>query len=152
VSPLLRSVTASEETQVASKKAGQAMTGFVVDANTPGITVGRKEINMGQRCSDTRGITFEDVEVPEENVLGEPGQGFKIAMGAFDHTRPPVAAGAVGLAQRAYDEAIKYSLERKTMGTVIANHQAVSFMLADMAMGIEASRLLTYTVPSFADI
>jgi len=125
-------------------KAGQAMTGFIVDANTPGITVGRKEVNMGQRCSDTRAITFEDVVVPGENVLGAVGAGFKIAMGAFDHTRPPVAAGAVGLAQRAYDEAVQYALQRKTMGTPIGHHQSIAFMLADMAMAIEASRLITY--------
>jgi acyl-CoA dehydrogenase len=84
---------------------GKAFTGFVVEADTPGITIGRKEINMGQRASDTRGITFEDVRVPKENVLGSEGMGFKMAMGAFDRTRPPVAAGAVGLAQRAFDEA-----------------------------------------------
>jgi len=101
---------------------------------------------MGQRCSDTRGITFEDVRVPAKNVLGAPGKGFKIAMGAFDFTRPPVAAGAVGLARRAMDEAIKYSLERKTFGKAIAQHQAVGFMIADMAAGIEAARLLTYKV------
>lgn len=124
--------------------AGKAFTGFIVDANTPGITVGRKEINIGQRCSDTRGITFEDVQVPVENVLGSVGNGFKIAMQAFDHTRPPVASGAVGLARRAFDEAWKYSLERKTMGQPIAAHQAISFMLSDMATGIEASRLLVY--------
>lgn len=63
---------------------------------------------MGQRCSDTRGITFEDVRVPARNVLGTPGKGFAIAMGAFDHTRPPVAAGAVGLARRALDEAVRW--------------------------------------------
>ncbi|RHZ01231.1 hypothetical protein DYB37_004792 [Aphanomyces astaci] len=124
--------------------AGSAFTGFIVDANTPGITKGRKEINLGQRCSDTRGITFEDVVVPDENVLGSPGYGFKIAMQAFDHTRPPVAIGAVGLARRAFDEAKKYALERKTMGAPIATHQAIMFMLADMATGIEAARLLTY--------
>lgn len=123
---------------------GSSFTGFVVDADTPGIIVGRKEINMGQRASDTHGLTFEDVVVPEENVVGKEGLGFKIAMGAFDITRPLVAAGAVGLARRAFDEATKYSLERKTMGKPISNHQAISFMLADMAMGIEASRLLTY--------
>lgn len=121
--------------------AGKAFTGFIVDANTPGITVGRKEINLGQRASDTRGITFEDVRVPKENVLGAEGIGFKIAMGAFDQTRPPVAAGAVGVAQRAFDEAKKYSLERKTMGKYIAEHQAVAFMLAEMAIGIESARL-----------
>merc|ERR1712072_440967 len=125
-------------------KAGQAFTGFIVDADTPGVNPGRKEINMGQRCSDTRGITFEDVVVPKENVIGAEGLGFKLAMGAFDNTRPPVAIGAVGLARRCMDEAMQYSLERKTMGVPIAQHQAVSFMLADMATGIEASRLLTY--------
>jgi acyl-CoA dehydrogenase len=127
-----------------SKGAGAGFTGFIVDADTPGITVDSKLINMGQRCSDTRGIAFEDVVVPEENVLGAVGEGFKIAMGAFDFTRPPVAAGAVGLARRAMDEARAYAVERKTMGQPIAMHQAVAFMLADMATGIEASRLLTH--------
>ncbi|XP_046390177.1 probable medium-chain specific acyl-CoA dehydrogenase, mitochondrial isoform X1 [Ischnura elegans] len=121
--------------------ASKAFTGFIVERETPGLTPGRKEINMGQRCSDTRGITFEDVRVPKENVLIGEGAGFKIAMGAFDKTRPPVASGAVGLAQRALDEATKYSLERKTFGLPIAHHQAVSFMLAEMAIGIEVSRL-----------
>ena len=124
--------------------AGSAFTAFVVDRETPGIVVGKKENNMGQRCSDTRGITFEDVRVPAANVLGAVGKGFKIAMGAFDFTRPPVASGAVGLARRAMDEAVKYALERKTMGKRIAEHQAVAFMIADMAVGIEAARLLTY--------
>jgi len=123
---------------------GKAFTGFIVDADTPGITRGRKEINMGQRASDTRGITFDDVVVPAENVLGSEGIGFKIAMGAFDKTRPPVAAGAVGLAQRAMDEATKYSMERKTFGKFICEHQGVSFILADMAIGIESARLAMY--------
>ncbi|XP_029654650.1 medium-chain specific acyl-CoA dehydrogenase, mitochondrial [Octopus sinensis] len=124
--------------------AGKAFTGFIVDADTPGIIKGRKEWNMGQRASDTRGITFEDVVVPAENVLGAEGIGFKIAMGAFDKTRPAVAAGACGLAQRAFDEATKYSMERKTMGQPICTHQAVAFMLADMAIGIESARMMTY--------
>jgi len=121
--------------------ASKAFTGFIVDRDTPGVIPGRKEINMGQRCSDTRGITFEDVVVPKENVLIGEGHGFKVAMGAFDKTRPPVAAGAVGIAQRALDEATKYATERKTFGTPIINHQAVNFMLADMAIGVESSRL-----------
>ncbi|XP_033863189.1 medium-chain specific acyl-CoA dehydrogenase, mitochondrial-like [Acipenser ruthenus] len=121
--------------------ANKAFTGFIVDADTPGIQVGRKEMNMGQRCSDTRGITFEDVRVPKENVLIGEGAGFKIAMGAFDKTRPPVAAGATGLAQRALDEATKYALERKTFGKFIAEHQAVSFLLAEMAMKVELARI-----------
>lgn len=84
---------------------------------------------MGQRASDTRGITFEDVRVPKENVLTGEGQGFKIAMSTFDKTRPPVAAGSVGLAQRAMDEASKYSLERKAFGVPIAAHQVSAQIL-----------------------
>ena len=119
----------------------KAFTGFIVDRDTPGVIVGRKEWNMGQRCSDTRGITFENVVVPKENVLVGEGAGFKIAMGAFDLTRPPVASGAVGLAQRALDEATKYSFERKTFGVPICQHQAIQFLLADMIIGIETARL-----------
>ncbi|XP_051867861.1 medium-chain specific acyl-CoA dehydrogenase, mitochondrial isoform X2 [Pristis pectinata] len=121
--------------------AGKAFTGFIVDADSPGIQVGRKELNMGQRCSDTRGIVFEDVRVPLENVLIGEGAGFKIAMGAFDKTRPPVAAGAVGLGQRAVDEATKYALERRTFGRLLVEHQAVSFLLAEMMMKVELARL-----------
>lgn len=120
--------------------AGKAFTAFIVDADSPGVTKGRKEINMGQRASDTRGITFEDVVVSDENRLGAEGQGFGIAMAAFNKTRPMIAAGAVGLAQRALDEATKYSLERKTMGKAICEHQAVAFLLADMAIGVETAR------------
>merc|ERR1711974_432921 len=109
--------------------ASKAFTGFIVDADTPGVTPGRKEINMGQRACDTRGITFEDVVVPKENVLIGEGAGFKVAM------------GALGISQRALDEATKYATERKTFGTAIINHQAVSFMLADMAIGTECARL-----------
>ncbi|XP_006004877.1 medium-chain specific acyl-CoA dehydrogenase, mitochondrial isoform X1 [Latimeria chalumnae] len=118
-----------------------AFTGFIVDGDTPGIQIGRKELNMGQRCSDTRGIVFEDVRVPKENVLIAEGAGFKVAMGAFDKTRPPVAAAATGLAQRALDEAVKYAMERKTFGRLIVEHQAVSFMLAEMAMKTVLARM-----------
>ncbi|XP_075855523.1 medium-chain specific acyl-CoA dehydrogenase, mitochondrial isoform X1 [Microcebus murinus] len=121
--------------------ASKAFTGFIVEADTPGVQIGRKELNMGQRCSDTRGIVFEDVKVPKENVLIGEGAGFKIAMGAFDKTRPPVAAGAVGLAQRALDEATKYALERKTFGKPLIEHQGISFLLAEMAMKVELARL-----------
>ncbi|KAI9247828.1 acyl-CoA dehydrogenase/oxidase [Sporodiniella umbellata] len=125
-------------------KSENGFSGFVVDADSPGITLGRKEINMGQRASDTRGVTFEDVHVPAENLLGSEGQGFKIAMKAFDITRPLVAAGAVGLARRAMEESVRYAKERKTMGKHLIDHQAVAFMLADMAMKIESSRMLVY--------
>ncbi|OWA52861.1 Medium-chain specific acyl-CoA dehydrogenase, mitochondrial [Hypsibius exemplaris] len=126
------------------EKASKAFTAFIVDADSPGVTVGRKEWNMGQRASDTRGITFEDVVVPKENVLAVEGAGFKIAMGAFDQTRPPVAAGAVGLAQRALDEAVKYAMERKTFGKFLYEHQSVGNILADMAIGVQNARLATY--------
>lgn len=121
----------------------KAFTGFIVEREWEGVTPGRKEVNMGQRCSDTRGIRFENVRVPAKNVIGKEGAGFLYAMAAFDNTRPPVAAAAVGLGQRALDEASKYSLERKTMGKPIVQHQAVSFMLAEMAARTELARLMT---------
>lgn len=121
--------------------AGKAFTGFIVDRDTPGVIPGRKEINMGQRASDTRGITFEDVRVPKENVLLGEGAGFKIAMGTFDKTRPPIAAAATGLARRSMDEATRYALERRTFGMPIAQHQSVANMLADMEIGVETGRL-----------
>uniref|UniRef100_A0A7E4V1B6 medium-chain acyl-CoA dehydrogenase n=1 Tax=Panagrellus redivivus TaxID=6233 RepID=A0A7E4V1B6_PANRE len=124
--------------------AGKAFTAFVVEGDSPGIVKGKKEINLGQRCSDTRAITFEDVRIPAAQVLGKPGEGFKVAMKTFDKTRPLVAAAAIGLAGRALDESARYALERKTFGVPIANHQAVSFLLADMATNIELGRLLTY--------
>uniref|UniRef100_A0A452EED1 Medium-chain specific acyl-CoA dehydrogenase, mitochondrial n=1 Tax=Capra hircus TaxID=9925 RepID=A0A452EED1_CAPHI len=121
--------------------ASKGFTDFIVEADTPGIQIGRKELNMGQQCSDTRGIVFEDVRVPKENVLIGEGAGFKIAMETFDKTRPPVAAAAVGLAQRALDEATKYALGRKTFGKLLIEHQGISFLLAEMAMKVELARL-----------
>lgn len=127
------------------KDAGhKGMTGFMVDAKTPGVTIGKKENNMGQRASDTRAVTFEDVEVDEGDRLGDEGFGFKIAMSAFDHTRPLVAAGAVGLARSAMEHSIAYAKERKTFGKPIASFQGVSFMIADMASDVEAARLLVW--------
>lgn len=122
----------------------KGMAGFVVPADLPGIQPGKKEVNLGQRCSDTRGVTFENVRVPAKFLLGKEGEGFKTAMKAFDHTRPMVAATAVGLAQCAMDHCVRYAMERKTFGKPIAQHQAVAFMIADMARDIEAARLLTW--------
>lgn len=122
----------------------RGMSGFIVPKDTPGIEVGKKEANLGQRCSDTRGITFTDVKVPAKYLLGQEGAGFKIAMAAFDHTRPPVASGAVGVAKAAMNHAIRYAEERKTFGVPIYKHQAVSFMIAEMAMNIEAARHLVW--------
>jgi len=127
------------------KEAGhRGMTAFIVEKDWPGVEVGKKEINLGQRCSDTRAITFTDVEVPAENIVGKEGMGFLLAMGAFDHTRPSVAAAAVGLAQAAMDHAVDYSTQRKTMGRPIAKHQAIAFNIAEMARDIEAARLLVW--------
>lgn len=122
----------------------KGLTGFAVPANTPGIKVGKKEKNLGQRCSDTRGITFEDVVVPAKYRVGDEGAGFRIAMGAFDHTRPLVAASAVGLSRAAMEHSIEYSMTRQTFGVPIAQHQAIAFMIAEMARDIEAARLLVY--------
>ncbi len=122
----------------------KGMSGFIVPRETPGIIVGKKEHNMGQHASDTRGITFEDVKIPAKYLLGTEGAGFKIAMSAFDHTRPAVAAGAVGLARRAMTEAVEYAKTRKTFGQPISSYQAISFMIAEMAMEIEAARNLVY--------
>ncbi len=130
----------------------RGMTGFLVPADTPGISVGKKEWNMGQRASDTRAMDFTDVRVPVENRLGEEGAGWMIAMKAFDRTRPPVAAGAVGVARRAMEHAITYAKERRSMGVPIARHQAIAFMIADMAKDIEAARLLVWQASWKADV
>jgi acyl-CoA dehydrogenase len=122
----------------------KGMSGFIVSAALPGITIGKKENNMGQRASDTRGITFEDVEVPADCLLGKEGEGFKIAMKAFDHTRPLVAASAVGLGRAAMEHAVAYAKERKAFGKAIGEFQGISFMLADMAADVEAARLLVW--------
>jgi acyl-CoA dehydrogenase len=122
----------------------RGMTAFIVERGWKGVDVGKKEINLGQRCSDTRGLTFTDVEVPEENVVGPVGGGWLLAMGAFDHTRPLVASAAVGLARAAFEHADRYASERKTMGKPIAAHQSIAFMLAEMARDIEAARLLVW--------
>ncbi len=117
---------------------------FVLPRATPGITVGKKEDKMGQRASDTRVIHFDDVRVPAEQRLGGEGEGFKIAMRTLDTTRPSIGALAVGIARRGLDESVAYAKERKTFGFPIGSFQGVQFMLADMAMDIEAARLLTF--------
>ena len=122
----------------------KGLTAFLVEKSWAGVEFGAKEKNMGQRASDTRTVTFTDVEVPETHVVGEVGNGWMLAMGAFDHTRPLVAAAAVGLAKSAYDHAARYAMERRTMGKPIAMHQAIGFMLADMATNIEAARMLVW--------
>jgi acyl-CoA dehydrogenase len=115
---------------------------FIVDANTPGLKVGKHEDKLGQRASDTCGVTLEDVKVHKSQLLAPPGAGFKLAMETFNTTRPDIGASAVGLMRRCLDECVAYAKERKTFGQPIAQHQAVQFMLAEMAIRIEATQLL----------
>jgi acyl-CoA dehydrogenase len=129
----------------------KGITCFVVDANTPGVRVGRKEDKMGQRASNTCDVIFEDVKVSKKNLVGDEGAGFKIAMKTFDRSRPWIAAGAVGIIRRALEESRNYSLERKTFGVPIAQHQAIQFMLAEMAISYEATRLLCHKAAWLVD-
>jgi acyl-CoA dehydrogenase len=115
-----------------------------MDRDTPGVSVGKKENKMGQRCSNTTDVIFEEAKVTKKAVVGPEGEGFKIAMRTFDRTRPWIAAGAAGVIRRSLEESRKYALERKTFGVPIAQHQAVQFMLADMAIAYESTRLLCH--------
>lgn len=120
------------------------LSGFVVPADTPGITKGVKEMNMGQRCSNTVRVQFEDVEIPEENLIGKEGDGFKICMKTFNHTRPLVGAAAVGVARAALTLALNWARKRKAFDRKIITYQGIGFKLADMATQIDAARFLVY--------
>jgi len=120
----------------------KGITGFVVPRDTPGVSVGKKENKLGQRCSDTADVIFDNVRLERENILGEVGQGFAIAMESFDFSRPMIAAQCAGIIRRALDESVRYAQERTTFGVPIAQHQAVQFMLADMAIAYEQAKLL----------
>jgi acyl-CoA dehydrogenase len=122
----------------------RGITAFVVDRDADGVTVDKKEDKLGQRASNTATISFDEVEVPAENMLGEENKGFKLAMMTLDRTRPGVSALAVGIARAAFEFASDYSKERVQFGVPIAMHQAVAFMIADMATKIEAARLLVW--------
>lgn len=128
-------------TDPTSKKGTSA---FIVESTFPGFSVGKKEQKLGIRSSPTTEIIFEDCIVPKENLLGEEGDGFKIAMMTLDGGRNGIAAQAVGIAQGALDAAVDYSKERVQFGKPIAAQQGIGFKLADMATGVEAARLLTY--------
>ncbi|OGP84622.1 MAG: acyl-CoA dehydrogenase [Deltaproteobacteria bacterium RBG_13_65_10] len=125
-------------------KSHRGICAFVVSADTPGVSAGKKEDKMGQRASNTTDVIFEEAAIPEENLLGAEGGGFKIAMKTLDRTRPAIGALAVGLARSAYEHSVKYAKERNAFGMPIAMFQAIQFMLADMAKDIEAPRLLTW--------
>jgi len=115
---------------------------LIVDRHSPGITVGPHEDKMGMRSSDTHSVMFNDVKVPKENRIGADGFGFTFAMKTLEGGRIGIAAQALGLASGAFERAVQYAKERKTFGTVIANHQAIAFKLADMAVKIENARNL----------
>ncbi|HEF1903257.1 TPA: acyl-CoA dehydrogenase AcdA [Bacillus cereus] len=117
---------------------------FIVESDTPGFSVGKKESKLGIRSSPTTEIMFEDCRIPVENLLGEEGQGFKVAMQTLDGGRNGIAAQAVGIAQGALDASVEYARERHQFGKPIAVQQGIGFKLADMATDVEAARLLTY--------
>jgi butyryl-CoA dehydrogenase len=123
----------------------RGISAFIVEKGAKGFTVGKEEHKMGIRGTNTCELVFDDVEVPVANRLGQEGQGFKIAMTVLDAGRVGVAAQAVGIAQAAYEAALKYSAERIQFGQPICQFQAIQWMLADMATRIEAARLLTYS-------
>jgi alkylation response protein AidB-like acyl-CoA dehydrogenase len=126
------------------EKGSKGISAFVVEKSDTGISFGAHEKKMGFRGSPTREVYFDQVELANDRMLGAEGTGFSLAMKTLDHTRITIAAQAIGLAQGAFDVANKYSHERKQFGKEIFNFQAIQFMLADMAMKIEAARQLTY--------
>ena len=132
-------------------KPSRNISAFVCPKNIPGLHVGKLENKMGIRASETTQLIYEDAELPAENLLGEEGEGFKIAMSLLDGGRIGIAAQGVGIAQRAFDEAVSYSLQREQFGGPIADKQAIQFMLADMATGLSAARLLLYRAATMKD-
>ena len=134
-----------------ASKGTKGISAFIMDTATPGFRVGKREKKMGLRGSDTVEVVFQDCAIPEDAMLGDPAGGFKAFMRTLTGGRISIGALALGLAQGAYEHAIKYAKERKQFGQPIANFQAVQFMLADMRMKIEASRLLVYHAAMLKD-
>ncbi len=124
---------------------------FIVPKDTPGLTVGHIEDKMGLRASDTTDLIFENCRVPADQILGKEGDGFKIAMSGLDSGRIGIAAQSLGVAQAAFDAAVKYTKNRKQFGTPISKHQAIRFQIADMATQIEAARQLIFSAASMKD-
>ena len=137
----LYSVVAQSDPSLGTK----GITAFIVEKSDPGVSFGAPEKKMGMRGSPTREVYFDNVELSDDRRISEVGQGFALAMNTLDHTRITIAAQAIGLAQGAFDVATKYAHERHQFGKPIFDFQAIQFMLADMAMNIEAARLLTYS-------
>ncbi|WP_020658482.1 acyl-CoA dehydrogenase family protein [Amycolatopsis benzoatilytica] len=124
---------------------GANVTAFVVEKSDEGFSFGAKEKKLGIKGSPTRELLFDNVRIPGDRMVGEPGEGLKIALRTLDHTRVTIAAQAVGIAQGALDHALAYVKERKQFGKHIADFQGIQFMLADMAMAVETARQMVYT-------
>jgi alkylation response protein AidB-like acyl-CoA dehydrogenase len=132
-------------------KGANGISAFMVHIDDEGFTVGPKERKLGIKGSPTTELYFENCRIPGDRIIGEPGTGFKTALATLDHTRPTIGAQAVGIAQGAVDAAIAYTKERKQFGTSISDFQGVQFMLADMAMKVEAARLMVYSAAARAE-
>ncbi len=132
-------------------KGANGISAFVVHKDDPGFAIGAKERKLGIKGSPTTELYFEDCRIPGDRIIGDEGAGFKTALATLDHTRPTIGAQAVGIAQGALEAAIAYTKERKQFRQRIADFQAVQFMLADMAMKIEAARLMVYTAAARAE-
>lgn len=129
----------------------KGLSAFVVERDWPGVTLGKAENKLGIRCSDTREVILVDVKVPKENIMGEPGSGFKTAVGILNGGRIGVGAQSCGISMAALNESIKYSKERKQFNQPIANFQAIQFKIAQMATKLEASRMLVYRAAALKD-
>lgn len=132
-------------------KGSRGASAFIVEKDTPGFGFGKKENKMGIRCSATRELIFNNCRIHKENLLGREGMGFLVAMRTLDKSRPGVAAQAIGIAQGALDDAVKYARERIQFGKPISSFQGIQFMLADMATQIEAARALLYAGARYID-
>ena len=134
-----------------AEKGANGISSFMVHKDDEGFIVGPLEHKLGIKGSPTAELYFENCRIPADRIIGEPGSGFKTALETLDHTRPTIGAQAVGLAQGALDAAIDYTKDRKQFGRAIADNQAVQFMIADMAMKVEAARLMVYSSAARAE-
>jgi butyryl-CoA dehydrogenase len=132
-------------------KGPRGASAFIVEKGTPGFSFGKKENKMGIRCSITTELVFDNCHIPKENIIGKEGMGFIVAMKTLDASRTGVGAQGLGVAQGAFDEAVKFARQRVQFGHPIISYQAIQHMLADMAIEIEAARALIYAVARFID-
>jgi alkylation response protein AidB-like acyl-CoA dehydrogenase len=134
------------------EKGSRGTSAFLIDQGTPGVVHGKKEKKLGIRSSDTISLSLEDCRIPADNIIGSEGAGFRIALTALDSGRIGIAAQALGIAQAALDEALKYSNERKQFGKFLSQFQAIQFKLADMETKINAARLLVFSASKKKDL